>query len=209
MSLRATSAVWEHAKIKRSTAAFTLLLALADCHNDQTGRCHPSYTYLNKRTGFHKQNISRLNKRLVQVGDITIASGTGSGRGNAYFYTITALKGNQKVINKGNQFEQKRLSTGDTQQEEQRESAPKGEPPLQIDKTKIMSFKMDRDTSWRSLVRDGAVGQWFYRSSNADDIGLVFVPPGFDPPVSSTPHKYREIVFKIKDKSMVMEDVLS
>jgi len=54
-----------------------VLLVLADCHNDETGRCFPGLAYLSTVTGLNRRTIQRSIQRLEQAGVICVQRGDG------------------------------------------------------------------------------------------------------------------------------------
>lgn len=54
-----------------------VLLVLADCHNDETGRCFPGLAYLSKVTGLTRRGIQKAINKLETAGIIHVQRGNG------------------------------------------------------------------------------------------------------------------------------------
>lgn len=65
MSAEATYWAWQQ-EVK-STVKLTLL-ALANCHNEATGQCNPSITYISKRTGLNRKTVISSLQSLEEMG---------------------------------------------------------------------------------------------------------------------------------------------
>jgi hypothetical protein len=55
-----------------------VLLVLADCHNDETGRCFPGLAYLSTVTGLNKRSVQRAVHKLEAAGVIRVQRGAGT-----------------------------------------------------------------------------------------------------------------------------------
>lgn len=55
-----------------------VLLVLADCHNDETGRCFPGLAYLSTVTGLNRRTIQSAIQKLEAAGVIRVRRGRGS-----------------------------------------------------------------------------------------------------------------------------------
>lgn len=55
-----------------------LLLVLADCHNDKTGQCNPSYRYIMEITGLSNKAVANNLKELRNCGSVTFDSRNGA-----------------------------------------------------------------------------------------------------------------------------------
>ena len=60
-----------------------VLLVLADCHNDETGRCFPGLAYLGKVTGLGRRTIQGAIQKLEAAGIIRVQRGAGA-RSSSY-----------------------------------------------------------------------------------------------------------------------------
>ena len=76
-----------------------LLLVLADCHNEKTGQCNPSYRYIMDVTGLSNKAVSNNLKALRNCGTVTFDSRNGS---NTH-YNLTPER--HKAVNLVHQFE--------------------------------------------------------------------------------------------------------
>lgn len=55
-----------------------LLLVLADCHNEKTGQCNPSYRYIMEITGLSNKAVANNLKELRNCGSVTFDSRNGA-----------------------------------------------------------------------------------------------------------------------------------
>lgn len=55
-----------------------VLLVLADCHNDETGRCFPGLAYLSKVTGLTRRSVQRAIVKLEAAAIICVQRGAGT-----------------------------------------------------------------------------------------------------------------------------------
>lgn len=76
-----------------------LLLVLADCHNEKTGQCNPSYRYLMEISGLSNKAVANNLKALRNSGSVTFDSRNGA---NTY-YELTPERFNP--VNLVHQFE--------------------------------------------------------------------------------------------------------
>lgn len=76
-----------------------LLLVLADCHNEKTGQCNPSYRYIMDITGLSNKAVANNLKALRNCGSVTFDSRNGS---NTH-YELTP--DSQKAVNGVHQFQ--------------------------------------------------------------------------------------------------------
>ena len=60
-----------------------ILFILADCHNDETGRCDPSGAYLMKVSGYSNRTVWTAVQELVKSGHLTVLESTSKAR-NSY-----------------------------------------------------------------------------------------------------------------------------
>lgn len=63
---------WAWSQEMPATIKMTLL-AIADCHNEETGRCDPSLAYIGKKAGLGRSSVSASLKSLKDAGLIRIA----------------------------------------------------------------------------------------------------------------------------------------
>ena len=71
MSFKATSWAW---KLEiRTASAKLVLLCLADCYNDDTGRCNPSIPFIAKATGLDPKTVRKALRQLIDEGAIAEA----------------------------------------------------------------------------------------------------------------------------------------
>lgn len=97
MSLKATSFVWENSKL--SGGNLVMLLALADCHNAESGKCFGSLNFLAKKSRMSKRNAQRCLNDLQESGEIRLVmlGGHVEGRNLANEYEIIGLEGRDKL----------------------------------------------------------------------------------------------------------------
>jgi hypothetical protein len=69
VSVRATGAVWQHSKLKRSDGAFRLLLAIADRASDD-GIAWPSPAELEERVGVSERHLRRCVAAAIAAGEL-------------------------------------------------------------------------------------------------------------------------------------------
>jgi hypothetical protein len=65
-------------KLKTSPAQKLILFILADCHNEKTGQCNPSYRYLMEISGFSNKAIANNLKALKDSGALFYDSKNGA-----------------------------------------------------------------------------------------------------------------------------------
>ena len=75
MSAMATFWAWNQ-DVKSSQKL--VLLSLANCHNDSTGQCNPSITYISDQTGLNRKTIIQALSDLEKSGHIIQQKNTGS-----------------------------------------------------------------------------------------------------------------------------------
>lgn len=76
MSAEATFWAWRQ-NVKSSYKL--TLLALANCHNENTGQCNPSIAYISKTTGLNKKTIISALEQLEEMGLIVPKKQNGKG----------------------------------------------------------------------------------------------------------------------------------
>ncbi len=76
MSLSASTWAWKQ-QIKSSSAKL-VLLCLADCHNDESGRCNPSIAYIAKATGLDRKTVPGAIAQLEVLGVFKAVKNFGS-----------------------------------------------------------------------------------------------------------------------------------
>lgn len=77
MSAEATFWAWRQSF--RYGTAKLILLCLADCHNDKTGRCNPSLDYLVRKTGLNRKSIGPAIRWLEENGYVEVERRHGAG----------------------------------------------------------------------------------------------------------------------------------
>lgn len=82
MSVRAMTAVWEYSRAKGS--GLTLLLAIADCANDEGERCYPGIERLARKTRLTVRHVQRALRSLEKSGELQVSPGTGPHGCNEY-----------------------------------------------------------------------------------------------------------------------------
>jgi len=76
VSLNASAWAWDQ-PVKPASAKL-VLLCLADCHNAETGRCHPSHEHIARQTGLNEKTVPGALKALAELGLITIIARPGT-----------------------------------------------------------------------------------------------------------------------------------
>lgn len=97
MSFSATSWAWQ-AEVSRSSAKL-VLLALAECHNGETGLCCPSIKFISRLTGLDRKAIMRGIKTLEDGGFILVDRS--DGRHNRYVLKTSTLSGTDGLSGTG------------------------------------------------------------------------------------------------------------
>lgn len=112
MSLEAIGriATWKKLDARLRGAAYEL----ANCHNAETGKCHPSHSYLAQRLDCNKRTVIRLLQQLEQAGVIVIDHTFQDGRQVSNTYTILADRGDNNVTGVGDSSVTGESDTGDT-----------------------------------------------------------------------------------------------
>jgi len=79
-------------RLKTSPAQKLILFILADCHNEKTGQCNPSYRYLMEISGFSNKAIANNLKALKESGALFYDSKNGAN--SHYWLTPSRYKCN-------------------------------------------------------------------------------------------------------------------
>ncbi len=80
-----------------------LLLVLADCHNEKTGQCNPSYRYIMETTGLSNKAVANNLKSLRNAGSVTFCSKNGAN--THYELTPESYIFSEKPVNEIHKFE--------------------------------------------------------------------------------------------------------
>lgn len=70
MSIKVMTKVWDQSQHKGS--ALLLLLAMADCANDDGGSCYPSIPTLSQKTRLNLRTVRRLIDELIESGELEL-----------------------------------------------------------------------------------------------------------------------------------------
>jgi hypothetical protein len=86
MSIRACDQVWRRSKAKGST--LLLLLAIADCANDEGTHAYPTIATLAEKTRLTQRQIINLVKQLEESGELSVIRPRTRRTGLANYYTL-------------------------------------------------------------------------------------------------------------------------
>jgi hypothetical protein len=88
MSVRVMSWVWDHATVGGSE--LLVLLAIADCANDDGTNAFPSIATLARKTRVNERTVQRITRRLQDGGHLHVEPTTGGRYSNRYAVLMTA-----------------------------------------------------------------------------------------------------------------------
>jgi len=91
MSIRVMTWVWDNSPVGGSERL--LLLAIADCANDEGGNAWPSIATLARKCRIDGRTVQRIIRRLADAGHLTVVASAG-GRGSNV-YTVVMGQGGQ------------------------------------------------------------------------------------------------------------------
>lgn len=87
-SVSAEATFWAWRQSVKSSMKLTLL-ALANCHNENTGQCNPSIAYISKSTGLNRKTVMSALFSLEEMGLIKPQKAVGAG---SHYVLITSAK---------------------------------------------------------------------------------------------------------------------
>lgn len=95
MSVRATTAAWYGSQARGTTKL--VLLAIADCANDEGGNAYPSMATIARKCGLQdERSAQRHVRKLEELGELTVEAGRGRRGSNLYHVRVDLLDQNSK-----------------------------------------------------------------------------------------------------------------